>query len=211
MSEITLREKVYDQLRELIIYGDLKPGEYLTERALAEKMQVSRTPIRSAIERIEADGLVSYTPNRGMIIAEVSINKVVDFFELRSIIESHVVRKLASRSKSSEDFKWLQDNLESQKVFVEQKDYISFTKADSEFHRKLVQTYGNGEMIQIMEKLQDRLFQLALNVLKKDNERICASYEDHRSILNYIMEGNGEEAAQKIVQHLEFGKQILIL
>ena len=210
MADVTLKEKAYQELRKLILEGQLIQGETLTERSLVEKLQMSRTPIRSAIERLEAGGLVTYTPNRGVSISEMSLEKVVDFFDFRLAIESYVVRRLTIQTISNSDKEWMERNLEEQKKCLEANDYSNFTVLDSEFHRKLALIYGNMEIIQVMERLQDKLFQTALRVLRKDHSRIQVSFNDHFHIYQCIIKGEPEEATREIVQHLEFGKRILL-
>jgi DNA-binding GntR family transcriptional regulator len=188
-----------------------KPGEYMTERYLVELLQMSRTPIRSALERLEVEGLVVYSPKKGLSIAELSLQRIVDFFDFRIALEGYIVRKLAGRSWSEEEKAWFQANLDTQALCVETNNYSEFTKKDSEFHRKLAGIYDNQEIVQTMENLQDKLYQIALKVLRKDNSRIEKSYQDHKNIIESIIRGNADEAEQLMVEHLEFGKRILIL
>ena len=210
MPGVTLKEKAYQQLRKLILKGELKPGEFLTERSLETLLQMSRTPIRSALERLEVEGLVNYTPNKGLVVAELSLERVIDFYDIRMALETYVVKKLASRTMLNEQIEWFRNNLDRQKEYLAANDYVKFTECDSEFHRRLAQVYENKEIINAMENLQDKLFQIALKVLRKDASRIQISYEDHVRIFESIMQGNGEEAARLMEQHLEFGKRILI-
>lgn len=205
-----LKEKAYLELRRAIQNGEFKTGEFLTERTLVEKLSMSRTPIRAALERLEVEGHVSYTPNKGIFITELSIERVIHFFDFRVAIESHVVRKLASRKLAPENVEWFRSSLEQQRICAERNDYAGFTTHDSEFHRMLAQVYGNAEIEQTMDRLQDRLFQIALKVLQKDHSRITVSYEDHARIFALIEEGQAEEAVQHMIQHLEFGKRILL-
>lgn len=115
MAEVTLKEKAYQELKKLIISGELTHNEVITERALAQRLQMSRTPIRSAVEKLEADGLIVNTPNKGIFIIEVSLNKVVDFFDFRMAIESYVVRKISEKSLSECEKEPFLSNLEEQK------------------------------------------------------------------------------------------------
>jgi DNA-binding GntR family transcriptional regulator len=210
MSGTTLKEKAYQELIKFILNGELKSGEFLTERSLVERLEMSRTPIRSALERLEAEGHVTYTPNKGIFVTELTIDKVVDFYDFRVAIESHVVKKLASKTLTEEEILWFEQNLNRQKECLESNDYAQFTTDDSEFHRMLARVYGNMEIVQTMERLQDKLFRIALKVLRKESSRIQTSYEDHARIFNLILEGKAEEAAQHMTQHLEFGRRILL-
>jgi len=211
MSAVTLKEQAYFKLRELILNGELKPGEFLTERTLVDMLGMSRTPIRSALERLDVEGLANYTPNKGLVVAEVSIQRAIDLYDFRTAMECFVVRKLSSLSWSDEDIRWFEDNLSAQKRFADTNDYIQFTTADSQFHRRLARVYDNAEIIQSMERLQDRLYQVALKVLRKERNRIQVSFEDHSLIFRLILEGKAEEAALAMERHLEYGKRILIL
>lgn len=210
MSHATLKEKAYDRLRLLILNGELKPGDYLTERTLVDMLGMSRTPIRSALERLEAEGLASYSPNRGLMVTETSLQRAVDFYDIRAALESHVVRRLAQRKLSGEQIAWFEANLARQRECAAAHDYETFTRIDSEFHLQLARVYENMEIVQTMERLQDNLYRIALRVLRKDNSRIDISCRDHEEIFLHIREGRGKKAAEAMHRHLEFGKQILI-
>lgn len=211
MAAVTLKEKAYVELRQLILSGKLEPGETLTERMLVEMLSMSRTPIRAALERLDAEGLAKYTPNKGLVVTELSLDKIVDFFDFRIAMECHVVRKLARRSMESELLHWFEHNLREQEQHVQNNDFEAFTAADSAFHLMLSKSYGNKEILHTMEHLQDRLHQVALKVLRKDVTRIGVSHQDHVRIFHCVKEGNGDEAHAVMEQHLEFGKRILIL
>ncbi|MDF2923814.1 MAG: GntR family transcriptional regulator [Paenibacillaceae bacterium] len=210
MQDKPLKEKAYHELRKAILNREFRTGEFLTERTLVEKLGMSRTPIRAALERLEVEGHVSYTPNKGIFITELSIERVIHFFDFRVAVESHVVRKLAGQKLPEAEVQWFRDSLEQQRACVETNDSAQFTVHDSEFHRRLAQVYGNTEIVQTMDRLQDRLFQIGLSVLQKDPARIMTSCEDHARIFALIEAGEAEAAVGKMVDHLEFGKRILL-
>lgn len=207
---MTLKEKAYLEIRKAMLAGEFRTGEFLTERTLVEKLGMSRTPIRSALERLEVEGHVTYTPNKGIYITELSIERVVHFYDFRVAIESHVVRKLAGQKLPADELSWLRESLRRQEESVEAGDYARFTEYDCEFHRRLARIYGNTEIEQTMDRLQDRLFQIAMKVLQKDHSRIRVSYGDHVKIFRFIEDGQGDEAARQMTEHLEFGKRILL-
>src|SRR5690554_4437429 len=108
---------------------------------------MSRTPIRSALERLESEGIVNYTPNKGIIVPELSIERAVDIYDIRMAVESHIVSKLAVGSLSEENTSWFKENLNQQKEYLDTKNIEKFTAMDSAFHRKLAYVYGNKEII----------------------------------------------------------------
>ncbi len=211
MTRTTLKEQAYIKLRQHILDGEFKPGEFLTERTLVEMLGMSRTPIRSALERLDVEGLANYKPNKGLIVAEISVSKAIDLYDFRAAMECFVVRKLSVLSWREQDIHWFEDNLQEQKHYMLANDYTGFTLADSQFHRMLAKVNDNSEILHAMEQLQDKLFQIALRVLRKDRSRIQISYEDHARIFDLIKEGKCEEAAQAMEKHLEYGKRILIM
>lgn len=211
MAAVTLKEKAYEQLRKLILNGDIHANEHLTEKYLVELLGMSRTPIRSALERLTAEGLVNYSPNKGLSLPGLSLKGAVDIFDFRIALEGYMVQKLALRHWEEEEIAWFRENLSRQERFASARDYAAFTREDMEYHRKLAELYENQEMIQMMENLQDKLFQTAMKVLRKDNARIQKSYEDHAAIFEAIIAGDAEEAQRLMIEHLEFGTRILIL
>ncbi|QHT62412.1 GntR family transcriptional regulator [Paenibacillus lycopersici] len=211
MPPVTLKEKAYEQLRAYLLEGTINSNEQLTEKYLVDLLQMSRTPIRAALEKLAAEGMLNLAPNKGLSLPELSLRRVGDFFDFRIAMESHIVFKLAARKLLPDEIAWFRGNLELQRQTAERHDYLAFTHADSDFHRRLALAYDNAEIAQMMENLQDRLFQLALKVLRKDNGRIQQSYRDHLDIFELILAGDGEEAKRRMVEHLEYGARILVL
>lgn len=210
MANVTLKEQAYIKLKESILRGELTPGQFLTERTLVEMLGMSRTPIRSALERLDVEGLANYTPNKGLVVAEISLGKAIDLYDYRIALETHVARKLSSLIWESDDIAWFERNLDEQRQAMQEQDFVGFTSADAAFHRKLAQVNGNSEIILAMERLQDKLHQIALRVLRKERDRIGVSYEDHMLIFRHIRDGNPAAAAEAMETHLEYGKRILI-
>lgn len=211
MAAVTLKEHAYIKLHQLILNGDIKPGEFLTERTLVEMLGMSRTPIRSALERLDVEGLANYTPNKGLIVAEISIKRAIDLYDFRVAMECYVVKKLAQLSWQDEDIHWFEENLRQQEHYMLLKDYANFTLADSQFHRRLAMVNENSEIMHAMEQLQDKLYQIAIKVLRKDHNRIQVSYDDHMRIFGFIKDGNADEATQAMERHLAYGKSILVM
>jgi len=210
-STVTLKEQAYASLKELILSGELKAGGFLTERSLVDMLGMSRTPIRAALERLDFEGLATYTPNKGLSVTDISLSKTVELYDYRIAVESFVARKLSVMVWDKEDLDWFKRNLDEQQACVAADDHAGFTQADMRFHLKLAEVYGNEEIVQAMAQLHNRLYQIALRVLRKDRSRIKVSYEDHVSIIEAIQTGDQAEAIQRIEEHLEFGKRILVM
>jgi DNA-binding GntR family transcriptional regulator len=215
LSQLTLKEKAYQEVRRLIITGEIKPGDFLSERSLVERLEMSRTPIRSALDRLEIEGFIKQSPKQGVVVEEISINRAFDIYELRIAIESYVVNKLSLRTIQDSEIKRIQENLNQQKLLIDTEMYdnasfLAFLSLDLEFHNELIKIVENKEFIQIMDQIQDKLLLIASNVFRKQENRMMVSYEDHMRIFNYILNGQNKEAVEEMIKHLEYGKQILI-
>ncbi|MGG0716254.1 GntR family transcriptional regulator [Robertmurraya massiliosenegalensis] len=208
-ESLTLKEKAYIELKKQIVDGFYKPGEFLTERELVEDLKMSRTPIRAALERLVLEGFINHSPNQGLVVSELSLNKAVDIYDLRIALESHIVKKLSIRDWTDEEKNWFMNNLQGQEKCLEMRDYSEFTTLDAEFHKQLVVLYENSEILKIMENIQDQLQLIAIKVLRKESTRMVQSYKDHLEIYQHIIAGK-PEAAELMATHLEFGKRILI-
>ncbi|MCM3762085.1 GntR family transcriptional regulator [Alkalihalobacillus oceani] len=207
MGTLTLREQAYQKIKQLILTGDLQPGDFLTERELVERLEMSRTPIRSAFDRLESEGLINNYPNKGPIVAEISVKKAIDIYDVRIAIESHVVMKLASSTLTNQQVSWFEENLNKQELELDSADYLAFSELDSAFHNQLVHVYGNEEFIRIFDQIQDRLRILALKAFKTDLSELSAYFKDHTAIIQAILNRQPNKAVERITNHLEGGKQ----
>jgi DNA-binding GntR family transcriptional regulator len=215
LSQLTLKEKAYQEVRRLIITGEIRPGDFLSERSLVERLEMSRTPIRSALDRLEIEGFIKQSPKQGVVVEEISINRAFDIYELRIAIESYTVEKLSIRPLQDSEINRIQENLKQQKQLIDTKIYdnasfLAFLSLDLEFHNELIKIVENKEFIQIMDQIQDKLLLIASNVFRKQENRMIVSYEDHVRIFNHILNGQCKEAKEEMIKHLEYGKQILI-
>lgn len=210
MTQASLKEQAYQKLKQSILDGTYPDGALLTERTLSETLEMSRTPIRAAVDRLEQEGYLLCAPNRGIRVQEITLRQAKDFFDFRVALECHAVRQLAGMTLSEEGLETMAENLAAQKDCVDRNDLVTFTRHDSAFHRLLVGLYGNQEMIRTMERLQDMLFRSALTVLRRDPGRIQASAEDHAAIWDAVTKHGADEAAGLVQAHLDYGMSILI-
>ena len=116
-----LRDVIYNTLRDAIVSGDLKPGERLMEVTLAEKMGVSRTPVREAVRKLELEGLVTMIPRKGTHVAELSVKDIMDVLEVRTALDK-LATELAAERIRQDNFRHL-ENIHKQ--------YISYLKKEN--------------------------------------------------------------------------------
>ncbi len=205
-----LKDKAYELIKQLILNGELQPGTMLTERTLVELLGMSRTPIRAAMERLQAEDLLLYTPDKGMTVADLSMERSVEIYDLRLAVEMYVIQKLSRRSWTSQTQEVFRRNLDEQEQAVIASNFAVFTQLDLAFHLLLTEVYGNREIVQIMMKINDSMYRIALSVLRKSLDRIRVSYEDHVAIFENIVNGDEAAAVAAVQSHLDIGRHILI-
>lgn len=205
---ILLKEKAYQAIREAILNETFPPGEFLSEKVLIEYLSMSKTPIKSALDRLETEGFVTVSPKQGIIVKELSITKARDIFELRTALELFVCELLSGNLKS-EQVARLREIVNKQKKAAETGDEEAFTKADTEFHVYLCYCSGNAEIDHLMNNYQAHLYRFALRVIRRVPNRMIEAYQDHERILSALMEGDTDGSKLQMREHLNFGKTIL--
>ena len=205
----TLATRAYDDLKNLLMKGAYAPGDFLTEGELARRLKMSKTPVRTALTRLEMDGFVTVSPQQGIVVRESSIHEVLDIFDIRMALETFVVRRLAS-TIAPPQVERLRANLEAQSRAAKEHDNPATTRLDTEFHLMLCEFAGNQEIRDVMERMRAKLHRIILGIQNKNPARILEGNREHEAIAEAIIQGKGEDAARLVVQHLEWGKKYLL-
>lgn len=193
-SEIPQGQSVYRRLLDEIRNGALPPGARLREIELAERMGISRTPVREAIRQLESDGLVTHLPRQGATIRSLDHAEVVELYEMRAVLEGTAAR-LAARAASDIEIAEL----------VALNDELAQTPAGAQareinriFHRTLIEAARNRFLIKAMSALQKTLLILGPTTLA-DPTRAEAAVAEHGAVLVALMarDGAGAEAAMR--------------
>lgn len=199
-----LREVIFDTLREAIIAGELKPGERLMQVKLAEKMGVSRTPVREAIRKLELEGLVEMLPRKGAHVAELSVKDIMDVLEVRATLDG-LATALAAERITDEEIKKL-EHVHSQFLNYANKDNLQGSiKKDVEFHELIYRASRNERLIQIANNLREQVQRFRVIYLK-DYSNPRELIKEHQYILEAIStrdKAAAQEYAQRHINHQE--------
>jgi len=204
-----LKDDAYERLKQLIQTQVFKPGTFLSERELAARMGMSKTPVRSALERLQTEGFVQISPQQGAVVREPSLHEIVDMIDLRIALEPYVLRRLVGRL-SPQQLQRLRENLKQQEWVVEAHDVRRCTQLDADFHLMFCEFLGNQEIVRLMRSLRDRLFRTVLRIFTQDVARIRNSYREHLAIVDALEAGDGDQAAGLLVTHLEYSKRFTV-
>lgn len=208
-APVRLQSRAYDELRRLIATGEFPPGTFLSERQLAVQLGMSKTPVHVALERLEAEGFVSISAQQGIVVRGLSVEDIVDHYELREAIEAWVVRRLAGNLNASQKEE-LQTNLRLQHEALAEDDMAKLMKLDEQLHYLLCSYLQNREIMSTMERLRDRIHQVIRRVTDSDRARPADSTEEHVQIIQAVLDGDADRAAHLMTEHLEAGKRRIL-
>ena len=204
-----MKDRAYTAIKQCILQGDLASGSFLAERQLADRLGMSKTPVRAALERLEAEGFVTVSPQQGIIIRDLTVHEIADQYEIRAALEAYTVRTLAGKL-TSEQIARLRTNLQLQESLREDNDVPRAVALDAEYHTLYCEFLGNREVVRVMSGLRDKIHRVITKVFQINPGRPGMSYLEHCEIADAVIHGNGAEAARLIELHLERGKHFLL-
>ncbi len=198
---LPLRDVVFNTLRQAILTGELKPGERLMEIHLADRLGVSRTPIREAIRKLELEGLVVMIPRKGAQVAKITEKNLKDVLEVRRALDTLAVR-LACKRMDDTYKKQLREACDEFAKVVKCSNTKDITEADVRFHDIINQSTGNDRLIQLVNNLAEQMYRYRLEYIK-DAAYHKRLVDEHEEIYNAIMERDEERAAKAVVVHID--------
>lgn len=205
---LPLRDVVFNTLRQAILIGELKPGERLMEIHLADRLGVSRTPIREAIRKLELEGLVVMIPRKGAQVAKITEKNLKDVLEVRRALDMLAVR-LACERMSEEDKQELGKACDEFAKVVKKNDTKEITEADVRFHDIILKSTGNDRLIQLVNNLAEQLYRYRLEYIK-DSAYHNRLVKEHEMIYNAILNKEEEKAAEAVVLHIDNQEKTII-
>ena len=207
-SDLPLRDVVFYTLRQSILTGELKPGERLMEIHLADKLGVSRTPVREAIRRLELEGLVTMFPRRGAEVAQITEKSMSDVLEVRRTLDA-LCAELAGDRISQEGLSSLKQACENFERSVATKDAQKIAQADVALHDIILQATGNQRLIQLVNNLSEQMYRYRFEYIK-DSSQHETLIKEHRIIYQSIVDKDKDTAASAAKTHIDNQKKAII-
>lgn len=194
-------DAVYHKIKNAIRKRYIKQGSQLVEGSLAQKLGVSRTPIRSAIKRLEAEGLVNSIPNRGAFVITPTLKEIEETFQVRGHLEQ-MSAMLAAKTITPGQIAVLKDLITQEKEVFHNHDFDEYYMVNDTFHRKIAEFSGNSVLTSYVAELLDRtrIYLILFDPFSKLS--ISPSLEDHKAIVEALAKHDPELAAAAIVKHI---------
>jgi DNA-binding GntR family transcriptional regulator len=207
LTTATHAQQVYQHLRHGILANDYPPGTSLREETLASRFDVSRVPVREALRRLAAEGLVTIAPRQGATVSSLSPKQFLDAYRVREALEALAVR-LAIPNLTADDLANLEALNEEMRRYASSGDAAGFFTANAAFHDTLVARADNADLKTTYDALMDRMrrYRWPSLDLRGGMER---STEEHDAILQAIRAGDSDEAVRLLAAHIHVPQKIL--
>lgn len=196
-----LKDIAYEKIREKVLQAD---DQYTSENQLVEELNMSRTPIREALQRLQYEGYIHVLPNQGIAIPDVSVREANDIVDYRIALEIASLRKAVDLFDDN-DFETLKQLINQQRIAVGNNDVIKYLITDVEFHLYLLRVVGNELFIQGIERVCGRLYRLRRR-MRSNPKKIYDRIDEHLVIIEHLRNKNIDSAVETMRAHLETGR-----
>lgn len=205
---LPLRDVVFNTLRKAILKGELKPGERLMEIQLAQRLGVSRTPVREAIRKLELEGLVRMMPRRGAVVAEITVRDLEDVLEVRAALEELAVQK-ACEYITDEQLRDLKKAANEFKRSLEDDNLLACVETDMAFHEIIYSAANNRRLQQMLQNIREQMYRYRLEYLK-DKRMHRLLVEEHDTIRRALKKRDAGKAGSAMRIHIQNQKDSMV-
>ncbi|MFR8172018.1 MAG: GntR family transcriptional regulator [Marvinbryantia sp.] len=205
---LPLRDVVFNTLRRAILKGELKPGERLMEIQLAQRLGVSRTPVREAIRKLELEGLVNMMPRRGAVVAEITLQDLEDVLEVRAVLEELAVQK-ACENITEDQLRDLKKAANDFKRSLEDDNLLACVETDMAFHEIIYSAANNRRLQQMLQNIREQMYRYRLEYLK-DKRMHRLLVEEHDTIRRALKKRDAAKAGSAMRTHIDNQKESMV-
>ncbi len=207
-DNLTLSQRVYEHLREEILADRLAPGTELSEVALSRELEISRGPVREALRRLAAEGLITMRPRRRAEVRSLTTQELIDAYQVREALEVMAVRLAVARITEA-DLARLEDLIDQMAGHARRQAVAGFFAANVAFHELLCELSGNEELRETHHRLEGEIGRFQDRTLALRGNNLDSSVSEHRAILAAVRLRDADKAAQLTADHIRVPVQRL--
>ncbi len=200
LRHLTLRERIHDEIVRMIVSGELPPGASLDERALVERLSVSRTPFREAIGTLAKEGLIEIRPYRGFNVRSFTPKEVNDLYELRKTLEGLAIR-LAVANISNRDIIKLEEMLDAGVTALRDGDMAGYAEHDRAFHETIAELSDNHALVDALSRLSLQI-QICRVFANQSPELAERAARERDAILGALRQRDAAAAERLMIEHI---------
>ena len=197
----TLRERIYLHLREAITRSMLLPGERITEKKIAEELNVSITPVREALLQLNMEGFVEIKTHRNIVVKQISLTDIAELYEIQGVIEGYAARR-ASLNLNDKDLLKIKKLTEKMEKYFKANNVEKFYESNKEIHEIYLKKCGNQSIYDLVSNLnlRKKMFRYRVTFLAK-KDVMKKALDDHKKILNAFLERDSDTIERLVREH----------
>lgn len=199
---MTATDRAYTFTKSRVLDATFAGGDLITEGEVAQALSMSRTPVREAFLRLQAEGLLRLYPKRGALVVPVSVSEVEAVMETRLLVERFALEKLLARGPAPAVAAEMVGGIALQEESAAAGDTDAFVAQDRQFHTSFVTAAGNPILAGLYDTLRDRQQRMVVTSLLRDDARVTSILAEHRQIADAVRDGDVERATAALVAHL---------
>jgi DNA-binding GntR family transcriptional regulator len=209
-TKISSEQRAYELIKDAIVSRSLAPGTQLVENTIAEKLNISRTPIRNALKRLKEEGLINIITNKGAFVVQPSIKEIEQAFKMREELELITLKTLIGNAMN-DDLANLNELVDREEYAFKNMNMLEYTSINKEFHMVLAGISGNSFLVEFTGKIIDKInvFMLIYDIFYKMKAEENKSVMEHRQIIKAIKDKDTVALEAIIRQHLKNSYHII--
>lgn len=201
MSKVSLKQQAYTTIKNKILTCEYMPNSFLNEDLLCEELQVSRTPVRDALGRLEQENLIKIVPKKGFFVTPLSIGEINMAFEARLLIEPYIISNYCNHL-TSEVLDKLYANIRRSREYISSNNHNEVFKLDDEFHNEIIKQCNNHYLLQTLNTVHNQNSRLRIISGRYGDNRLNETIDEHAKILDCLAKRDVAGAAKAMEHHL---------
>ena len=206
----TAVQSVIEAITDGVKEGRYAPGQRLVEADLTQELGVSRGPLREALGRLAAEGVLEIEPYRGAVVRKLTRSDVIDLFQIREVLEAEAARLAAGRIDEGDNRKRLEAATRALDGFKRKPDTIAYMDENTRFHELVVELSGNKLLARLIAQLQVHAFRLLFRRLILESSAVDNSIREHEAVTAAILAGDGRAAEREMRRHVRRSGEMVL-
>ena len=205
MESRPIREIAYEVLKHAIVTGEIPAGERIVETDHAERLHISRTPLREALRKLERDGLVEYVLRRGVVVRAFTIEDVDEIYTIRNALEMLTLPAIVERA-TQEDIASLRAKLHEMDKVMAMDDIEKLSPMARAFHSAITHISGKNRILRVIESQDEFINRFSAMAIRQEDRRVQA-HEEHHKLVDYIEQRDLAHLEKLTRKHIERSKE----
>ena len=208
MESRPIREIAYEVLKHAIITGEIPAGERIVETDYADRLHISRTPLREALRKLERDGLVEYVPRRGVVVRAFTIADVEEIYTIRNALEMLTLPAIIEKA-TEEDIASLRAQLREMDDLIAVKDYDALSPITRAFHRQLTALCGQNRILRVIESQDEFITRFSAMAIRQE-DRLLEAHKEHYALVDFVANRDLSGFQDLMYRHINRSKEMCL-